>query len=132
MGGDLLPGGLGQAVPQVPPVADLHRAGQCRAGRLPVCPRAVPAHDLDPGMLAEPAFDDIGGAPFEHVNAAAGLGVDQDGRVDGTAAQREVVDPEHPRHLQRGKRDPQQRPQQGVPGRPDAQRGRQPRPGPPS
>ena len=44
-------------------------------------------------MRAEPVLDDIGGAAFRDVDAAAGLGVDEDGRVDEAAAQREIVDP---------------------------------------
>jgi hypothetical protein len=43
-------------------------------------------------VLAEPLLDDIGGASFQDIDAPAGLGVNQDGRVDEPAAQREVVD----------------------------------------
>ena len=48
---DFLPDGLAEAVPQVPAVADLHRAGQRLADRLAVGTRPVTAHDLDPGMV---------------------------------------------------------------------------------
>jgi len=67
---------------------------------------------------------DFGGAAGDDVDAAAGLGVDEHGRVDAAAAQREVVDPEHPRHRKGGQRDAEQDPQHGVPGDRDAQ-GRQ-------
>jgi hypothetical protein len=43
-------------------------------------------------VLAEPVLHDIGGAAFQDVGAPAGLGVNQDGRVDEPAAQREIVD----------------------------------------
>ena len=43
MGRDFLPDGLGQQVPQMPAVADLHRAGQGPADRLAVGTRSVPA-----------------------------------------------------------------------------------------
>jgi hypothetical protein len=45
--GDFLPRGLTEAVPKVPAVADLHRAGQYPADRLAVGARAVTAHDLN-------------------------------------------------------------------------------------
>jgi hypothetical protein len=43
-------------------------------------------------VLAEPLPGDIGGASFQDIDASAGLGVNQDGRVDEPAAQREVID----------------------------------------
>jgi hypothetical protein len=91
MRGGFLRGGLGQAVPQLPAVADLHASGQRRADGLPVCPGTVPADDLDPGVLAQPVLDDIGGAVLQDIDAAAGLGVDEDGRVDEAAFQGKVV-----------------------------------------
>src|SRR5215831_17387374 len=87
---DSLPGGLAEVVPQVPAVADLHRAGQCLADGLAVGARSVPAHD--PGMVPYPFFRDVGGAAGDDVDAAAGLGVDQHGRADAAAAQRDVID----------------------------------------
>ncbi len=42
-------------------------------------------------MLAQPVPDDIGRAALQDTGPAAGLGVDEDGRVDKAAAQREVV-----------------------------------------
>jgi len=41
-------------------------------------------------MLTEPVLDDIGGAARQDVNAAAGPGVDEHGRVDEAAPQREA------------------------------------------
>ena len=130
MRGDFLPDGLAEAVPQVPAVADLDRAGQRLADRLAVGARAVAAHDLDPGMVPQPLLGDVGGAARDDVDAPAGLGVDEHGRVDQAAAQREVVDPQHPRHRQRGQGDLEQDPQRGMPGDRDAQCRQQPRPGP--
>ena len=78
---DLLLGGLGQAVPQVPAVADLDRGGQRAADRLGVGAGAVAAHDLDAGMLAQPGLHDVGGAAGQHIDALAGLGVDEHGGV---------------------------------------------------
>jgi hypothetical protein len=125
---DLLPDGLAETVPQVPAVADLDRAGQRLADRLAVSARAVAADDLDAGMVLQPFLSDLGGAAGDDVDAAAGLGVDEHGRVDLAAAQREV-DPEHPRHRHLGQGDLKQDPQRGMPGDPDAQRRQQPRRG---
>jgi hypothetical protein len=78
-------------------------------------------------VVAQPFLRDAGGAALDGVDAPAGLSVDEHGRVDAAAAQREVVDPQHPRHRQRGQRDLQQGTQHGVPGGGDAQRRQQPR-----
>jgi hypothetical protein len=127
---DFLADGLAEAMPRVPAVADLHRAGQRLADRLAIGPRPVPAHDLSPGMVPQPLPGDVSGAAGDNVDAAASPGVDEDGRIDAAAAQREVIDPQHPRYRQRGKGDPQEHPQRGVPGYGDAQRRHQPRRGP--
>ena len=130
MRGDFLPHGLAEAVPQVPAVADLDRAGQCPADRLAVGTRPVTAHDLDSRVAPQPLLGDISGAAGDDVHAAAGLGVDEDGCVDAAAAQREVVDPQHPGHRQRGQPDFEQDTQHGVAGGTDAQRRQQARRGP--
>ena len=52
--GDFLLGGLAEAVPQVPAVADLDRAGQRLADGLAVGARAVTAHDLDSRVIPQP------------------------------------------------------------------------------
>ena len=54
-------------------------------------------------MVPQPLPGDVSGAAGDDVNAPAGLGVDEHCRVDQAASQREVVDPEHPRHHQGGK-----------------------------
>ena len=125
MRGDFPGGGLGQAVPQVPSVADLHASGQRGADCLAVGPRSVPADDLDAGMLTEPVPGDIGGTALQDVDAAAGLVLDEHGRVDQAAPQREVVDAQDTRHFQGGKGDPEEDAQRGVPGDADAQRRQQ-------
>jgi hypothetical protein len=114
----------------MPAVADLDRAGQRPPHRLAVSAGAVAADDLDAGMPAQPCLDDVGGAAGQHVDAPPGLGVDEHGGVAAAAAQREVIDAQHPRHRQCGQRDPQQDPQHRVPGSQDAQRLKQPCPGP--
>ena len=86
----------------MPPVADLHRLRQRPARRLAVGPRAVTAQDLDPGMVPQPCLGHVRGPARNDIDAAAGLGVDQHGRVDQAAAQREVVDSQHPRHRRTG------------------------------
>jgi hypothetical protein len=80
-------------------------------------------------MIAQPLPGGAGGAAGDDVDAAAGPGVDEHGRVDQAAAQREV-DPEHPRRRHLGQRDLQEDPQRGMPGDHDAQRRQQPRRGP--
>ena len=106
MSGDFLRGGLGQQMPQVPAVPALHGVRQRRADGLAVGPRPVTGDDLDAGVLAEPVLDDIGGASFQDVDAPAGLGVDEDRRVDEAPPQREIVNPQHAGHFQVGEADP--------------------------
>jgi hypothetical protein len=81
-------------------------------------------------MIAQPLPGGAGGAAGDDVDAAAGPGIDEHGRVDQAAAQREVIDPGHPRHRHLGQRDLQEDPQRGMPGDHDAQRRQQPRRGP--
>ena len=127
---DLFAGSLAQEVPQMPPVADLHRLRQRPARCLAVGPRAVTAHDLDSRMPPQPCLGRVRGPAGDDVHPPAGLGVDEHGRVDQAAAQREVVDPQHPRHRKRGQGNLEEDPQRGMPGNPDAQRRQQPRRGP--
>jgi hypothetical protein len=87
-----LRGGLSQEVPQMPAVPALDRVRQRGPHGLAVGAGPVSAGDLDAWMPADPVLDDVSGAPLEDVDAPAGLGVDEDGRVDQAAAQREVVD----------------------------------------
>jgi hypothetical protein len=81
-------------------------------------------------MCAQPLPDQVSGAARQHVNALAGLRVNEHGRVDQAAAQREIVDPEHPRNRHRGQRNAQQDAQHGMPASADAQGRQQPCPGP--
>jgi hypothetical protein len=73
-------------------------------------------------MVPQPLPSDVSGATGDDVDAPAGISVDEHGRVVAAAAQREVVNSQHPRHRQRGKGNPQKRPQRGVPGYGTAQR----------
>jgi hypothetical protein len=126
MRGGFLRGGLGQQMPQVPAVPALDGVRQRRADGLAACPGPVAGDDLDAGVLAEPVLDDIGGAAFQDVDAPAGLGVDEDGRVDQAPPQGKIVNPQHAGHFQGGQGDPEQDPQRGLPGDADAQRRQQP------
>jgi hypothetical protein len=110
--------------------ADSRHPGQ-RAGRqqpdcLAIGTRPVPADDPDPGVRAQPFLNGVCGPAGDDINTPARLRIDEDSRVDQAAAQREVVDPQDPGDLEKGKRDPEQRPQGRVPGCPDSQRGQQP------
>ena len=128
---DFLRGGLAQQVPQVPAVPALDRVRQRRADGLAVGPRPVAGDDLDAGVPAEPVLDDIGGAAFQDVDAPAGLGVDEDGRVDaGRGAARNRRSPARAALPGREGGIAEQDPQRGMPGDADAQRRQQPRRGP--
>jgi hypothetical protein len=43
-------------------------------------------------MVPQPLLRDVSGAALDDVGAAAGPGVDEHGRIDLAAAQREVID----------------------------------------
>ena len=65
----------------------------------------------------------------QDIDPLAGLGVNQDGRVDLATAQREIINAQHPRHRDLGQGKPQQQAQRGMPRQRDSQRRQQPRPG---
>ena len=115
MRGDFLQHCLGQQVPQVPAVTDLDRTGQGPADRFSIGTGPVPAHDLDAGVAAQPGLQHVGLAAVQDIDPLAGLGVDQDGRIDLATAQREVTGAENPRHADIWQRNPEQDPQRGVP-----------------
>jgi hypothetical protein len=54
--------GVGEVVPQMPPVRHLQRLGGAGPGAFGVGTGAVPADDLDAGMLAQPCGQGRGGA----------------------------------------------------------------------
>jgi hypothetical protein len=95
---------VAQVPPQMPSVADLHRVGHRPADRLGICGRAVPAHDFDPFLPAQPCLQCGGLAVGQDIDAFPGLSVDDDRGVAVAAAQGEVVDPDHPwdAHCRRG------------------------------
>jgi hypothetical protein len=80
-------------------------------------------------MGAQPGLQRVRAPVGQDVDPAAGLGVDQDRGVAVAAPQREVVDPEHPRDLERRQRQTQQAAQRGVPRQPHRQGGQHPSPG---
>ena len=106
---------LAQAVPQVPAVTGLDGAGQRAADRLAVGAGAVAADDFDARVIAQPGFQHVRFAAGQDIDPLPGLGVDQDGRVDLAAAQREVIDAQCPWHGDLRQREPQQNPQRGMP-----------------
>lgn len=116
VGGDLLPGGLGQSMPEMPSVSDLHRLRERVAHGLSIGGGSVPADDLDATMSTQPLGDDLRAPAGQHVDSAAGVGVDEHGGVLPAPAEREIIDAQHPRHPHFRQRNPQQRTQCGVPG----------------
>ena len=83
-------------------------------------------------MRGEPVFQRPGLAARQHVDGPPGSGVDQDGGVDVAAVQREVIDADHfGRGAERWVGQVDNQPQQRAAVHRDAQRGGQPRPGPP-
>jgi hypothetical protein len=77
-------------------------------------------------MRAQPLLHDTGGASFQDIDAPAGLGVNEDRRVDQAAPQGEIVNSQHTGHFQVRERDPEQGPQRGMAGQVDAQHRQQP------
>ena len=128
MCGNFFQDGSGQAVPQMPAVTGLDRAGQRAADRLAVGAGPVPAHDLDARVIAQPLLQHVSLPAGQDIDPLAGLGVDQDGRVDVAAAQREIVNAQHAGDADLGQREPQQHPQGGITGNRDSQRCQQPGP----
>ena len=57
--GDRLLDRLGEVVPQVPAIGHLDRAGCAGADGFGVRTGAIPAHDLDPRMLAQPVGEGV-------------------------------------------------------------------------
>jgi hypothetical protein len=83
-------------------------------------------------MVPQPCLGRVRGPARDDIDAAAGLGVDEHGRVGQPAARGEVVDSEHPRHRRAGKRNREENAQRGMPGDGDAQGRQQPRRCPPA
>ena len=81
-------------------------------------------------MSREPVRQRLGITAFQRVERCAGLAVDQQGAVALAAAEREVIDPEHPRSAGVRVRGGRDQPQQHLPARRDAQAPGQPGGGP--
>jgi len=131
VGGDALLDGLGEVLPQVEPVGDLDRVRRAGPGAVGVGAGAVSADDLDAGVRGQPVRQRLRVAAFEEVQRGAGLDVDDQRAVVLAAADREVVDPGHPRRCRCRVGDGHDEPQQGLPGRRDGQAGGQPGARPP-
>lgn len=78
-------------------ISDLDRIGCGGAYGPGIRTGAVAAPDLGAGMSLKPVGQSGGGAVGQDIDRPAGLDVDEDGAVDVTALEREVVDAEHPR-----------------------------------
>ena len=77
-------------------------------------------------MCAQPGLERVGVAVRQHLDPLARLGVDQDRGIPAPPGQREVVDPQNPRHTHRGQSAAQQDPHHGVPRSLDTQCGQRP------
>jgi hypothetical protein len=97
VGGDALPGGLGEVLPQVEPVSDLDRVRRPGPGAVRERARPVTADHLDAGVRGQPVRERPGVAALEEVERRAGLAVNQQRAVVLAAPDREVIDPEDPR-----------------------------------
>ncbi|MDR6592544.1 hypothetical protein J2S66_000928 [Saccharothrix longispora] len=86
----------------MPSIADLHRVGQGATDGLGVGDRAVPTHDLDTGMLAQPGLQGGLVAAGQGRDTSTGLGIDDDRGVAVSATQGEIVHADHPRNCQFG------------------------------
>lgn len=93
MDGDLLADGLGEVVPDMPPVPDLQGVGQNLVHGVGVAGGAVPADDLHTRMLAQPRCKGVGPAVGQDIDTPAGLCLDQDGRVGPGAPQEKSSTP---------------------------------------
>jgi hypothetical protein len=90
-------GRLGQVLPQVEPVGDLHGVGGAQAGAFGVGSRAVSANDLHAGVAGQPLGQRRGLAAGEQFDRCAGLAVGQHRAVDLATLDRKVVHAQHPR-----------------------------------
>jgi hypothetical protein len=122
---------LGQVLPQVEPVGDLHGVGGAQAGAFGVGSRAVSADDLHAGEAGQPLGQRRGLAAGEQFDRCAGLAVGQHRAVDLATLDRGVVHTEHPRggRWRIGQRHEQPQQAGAAGGRPE--RARQPGAGTP-
>ena len=129
--GDAPLDGLGEVLPQVEPVGDLDRLRCPGPGAVGVGTGAVTADDLDAGMRGQPVRQRLGVTAFQQVQRGARLAVNQQRVIALAAAEREVIDSEHPRGADCRVRRGHDQPQQHLPARRDAEAGGQPRGCPP-
>ena len=123
--GDAPLDGLGEVLPQVEPVGDLDRLRCPGPGAVGVGTGAVTADDLDAGMRGQPVRQRLGVTAFQQVQRGARLAVNQQRVIALAAAEREVIDSEHPRGADCRVRRGHDQPQQHLPGSP-GRRGRRP------
>ena len=114
--GDCLLYRLGEVVPQVLAISDLDRAGCAAADGLGISTGPIPAHDLDPGILAQPVGEG-GCSPIrKQLDRSVGVDIDDHRPVDMPTAQREVVHAERRHHIDCTIRQRPHQSQQGVAG----------------
>ncbi|GAA3064785.1 hypothetical protein GCM10020254_05880 [Streptomyces goshikiensis] len=116
MRADLELGFVAEVAPEVPSITDLHRVGQGTADGLGVGGRAVPAYDLNTGMLTQPGLQGGHLSVGRDRDASAGLGIRDDRGVAVAAAQGEIVHADHPRDGPLGQRQAPQMAQCGAAG----------------
>nr|WP_240974226.1 hypothetical protein [Nonomuraea sp. FMUSA5-5] len=93
--------GLAEIVEQVPAIGALHRLRRAVAGTGRVRGRAVPADELDPGMLLQPVGEGDAEPIGQHLHAAMRDGIDDDRGIAPASLDREVVDADRRRNRRR-------------------------------
>jgi hypothetical protein len=83
---------VAQVLEQMPAIGALHRLRRADASAGRVRGRAVPADELDSGMLLQPVGEGDAEPIGQHIQAAMGDGIDDDGGIPLTPFDREVVD----------------------------------------
>ena len=117
---------LGEVLPQVEPVGDLHRGGRRLPGGPGVGAAPVPADHLDAGMGAQPVREGLRLPVRQHVNKAVAVHIHQHGRVRMALALGDIIDAQHGDRPGLGIRQRPDQPDQGEPGHGRARRGGQP------
>jgi hypothetical protein len=81
----------------VPPVSDLDGVRRAAGAAVGVAARPVPADQLGARALGQPGGERVSRPLGQDIDRAAALHVDQDRAVAVAAAQRELIDAQHPR-----------------------------------
>jgi len=95
---------LGEVVPQVPSVSDLHGVRGTGAGAVGVGAGPVPTHDSHARMPAQPGRDRLRGAVGQHIQRPVGVDVDDDRAVQAGSTSRVTAAESAIMMLARGRR----------------------------